>query len=189
MERITRDMCVRFIKEHHSSNVWFVLALLVTATIFVWWTSENLIAVLIAVAILSVVLVLVILRARRKIQDIDLDKLYLVVDEVEAFKKQYVPSKTGGRHRYVYTLREHGDYIVSKGARRPIDLTFYRGHGVSWSEIEALTAQSCEEGSRFYLLILKDEGEERIVIGFPKRYFVLAEEEFVLTDGKYYCKK
>lgn len=188
MNKITKEMFVSCIKSHQklkATRPVFLVYIIVILVIFLRTPKEPIIWGIFAVLSILLTLVVLIMGRKIKVEEVDLDNFYLVEDEVENFKKRISLGKNRSGHNYIYTFRDHGEYTIYKSRYSTIELSFRKEKDIS---AEELSTESCNEGDLFYLLICKGEKKDTIVKAFYRYHFEIEKEDFVLIDGKYYCK-
>ena len=190
MKKITKEICVAFIKNFYKSKMIYLFALSIFVVLASWAFTKNAIVVVCAAALLLTYSIISTVKVNQKIKNIPLDDFYLVEDEVVDFKKRFRSSKASiSGYYYTYMFRTHGKYVISKSIYPTIEIPLKKGKVISHLEVEKLSMQCHEKGDVFYLLVGKEKEQIKILKGFPKHYFDVTREDFDLIDGKYYCKE
>ena len=190
MKRITKEMCMVYIKDYYKSNLIFLSILSVFAVIAVGFFTKNVIVAAI-VAALAVLAILFIINAKtKKIQNLNWEDFYLVEDVVVDCQKKISTKASGGSgHNYIYTFRDNGKYTIHKSAHPTVEIPLHKEKDIDHLSVKKLCLESCEKGDMYYLLIAKKTKLPGIIKCFPKYNFEISQEDFDYIDGKYYCKK
>ena len=188
MNKITKEIFVSSTQNYYKKKatrpvflVYIIAILLISFRI----PKEPIIWGVFAVLSLLFTLAVSIIVRKIKVKEVDSDDFYLIEDEVVNFKKRISLGKNRSGYNYIYTFRDHGEYTIYKSRYSTIELSFRKEKDIS---AEELSTESCNEGDLFYLLICKGEKKDVIVKAFYRYHFELEKEDFVLIDGKYYCK-
>ena len=190
MKKITKEMCISFIKDYYKSNPIALVIFSIFALVALWFFTEN-IAIVSILALAAVALAAILIyRTNKKVNNINSEDFYLTEDVVVDFKKRHTHSKASGSgHDYIYTFRDHGEYTIHKSAHPTIEIPLHKEKNISHLSVEKLCIESGEKGAIYYLLIAKKNEGDKIIKCFPKFNFDIAQEDFDCIAGKYYCKK
>ncbi|MBQ8868929.1 MAG: hypothetical protein IJ027_04330 [Oscillospiraceae bacterium] len=189
MNKITKEMCVDFLKNYYKSKIIFYL-LLVFVAVALWFINQNNLIVGVAAVLLIALMIFLVFKTKHKIDNINLLEFYIVEDVVVGFKKRF----RVGKHRdagydYIYRFKKHGKYVITKSIYPTIEIPSRKQKHVSSWSADKMSLQSCEEGDVFYLLISKEGNRENIIQSFCKHHFDIAKEDFDYVDEKYYIKE
>ena len=188
MKKITKEMCISFIKDHYKSSPIAAFIFSIFALVALWFFTKNIVivSILAAVALAAIL----IYRTNKKVNNINSEDFYLTEDVVVDFKKRHTYSKAGGSgHNYIYTFRDHGEYTIHKSDLPTTEIPLHKEKNISHLSVETLCIESGEKDAIYYLLIAKKKKGGKIIKCFPKYNFDIAQEDFDCIDGKYYCKK
>lgn len=190
MKKITKEMCISFIKDYYKSNPIALIIFSIFALVALWFFTKNIVIVSILAAVALAAIFFTIYRSNQKVNNVNSEDFYLTEDVVVDFKKRHTHSKAGGSGcDYVYTFRDYGKYTIHKSAHSTIEIPLHKEKNISHLSVEALCIESGEKGAIYYLLIAKKEEGTQIIKCFPKFNFDIAQEDFDCIAGKYYCKK
>lgn len=188
MKRITREMCLVFLKDYYYSILVFHSILSVFFLAALWIFTKRPIAVLIAGILLVTLCVLHGIHINSKIRHLQLTGLYLVEDVVIDFDKRVKLRRSGADKCYTFSFKNHGKHSFSISITPAFEIHFHKDTSITASAIHRLAIQSCNIGDRFYLLICEDGRKKRIIQIFDKQHFNIQRREFQLLDEKYYVK-
>ena len=189
MNKITKEICVDFLKNHYKAKMLFYFFLVIVALGVLAVNPSNVIGKIVAVVLIFVAIFL-IFKSKHKIDNLSPLEFYLVEDVVVDFKKRFGTGKY--RHAgydYIYKFKKYGKFVITKSINPTIEIPMRKQKHVSELSVEGMSIQSCNEGDMFYLLISKEGRCERIINCFCKYRFDIAKEEFDCVDGKYYIKE
>ena len=190
MNKITKEMCIVFIKDYYKSSpiVLFLTSIFAIAVVLVFTKSVIVAVILAALSLVAIFLISNI--STKKIQNVNLEDFYLIEDVIVDFKKRLSSDKGGGSgHDYIYTFRDCGEYTIHKSAHPTIEIPLHKEKNIDHLSVEKLCLESCEKGDMYYLLIAKKKERTHIIKCFPKYNFDISQDDFNCIDGKYYCKK
>ena len=185
MKKITKEMCMVYVKDYYKSNeiVLFILSIFVAAA--VGFFTKNVIIATVAV-ILGFFTMFFITKATTK----NLENFYLVEDVIIDCQKKISTKASGGSgHNYIYTFRDNGKYTIHKSTHPTVEILLHKEKNIDHLSVESLCIESREKGDMHYLLIAKKKEQAQIIKCFPKYNFDILQEDFDYIDGKYYCKK
>jgi hypothetical protein len=186
MKRITKEMCMVYIKDHYKSNSIVLFILSIFAVAAVGFFTKN----LIIAAIVSALAFVAIFFKIKRIEKIKTEDFYLVEDIVVDCQRRISAKASGGSgHNYIFTFRDSGEYTIHKSAHPTTEILLHREKDIDHLSVEKLCLESCEKGDIYYLLIAKEKKHPWIIKCFPKYNFDILQEDFDCIDGKYYCKK
>ena len=156
MKKITKEMCISFIKDYYKSNPIALVIFSIFALVALWFFTEN-IAIVSILALAAVALAAILIyRTNKKVNNINSEDFYLTEDVVVDFKKRHTHSKAcGSGHDYIYTFRDHGEYTIHKSAHPTIEIPLHKEKNISHLSVETLCIESGEKGAIYYLLIAK----------------------------------
>ena len=190
MKRITKEMCIVYIKDHYGSNLVVLSMLSVFVVIAVGFFTKNVIVAATVVALAFVTIFFIIKMTTKKIINVNLNDFYLVEDVLVDCQKRISTKASGGSgHNYIYTFRDNGKHTIHKSAHPIVEIPLHKEKDIDHLSVEKLCLESCEKGDMYYLLIAKKKKLLRIIKCFPKYNFEISQEDFDYIDGKYYCKK
>lgn len=190
MKKITKEMCIIFIKDHYKSSSIFLVIASIFALVALWFFTQNIVIVSILAVVALAAILFMIYKTNKKINNLNLKDFYLVEDVVVGFKKRRTHNKAAGSgHNYIYIFRDYGEYTIHKSAHPTTEIPLHEEKTIDHLSIEKLCTESCEKGDIYYLLIEKKKECAKIIKCFPKYNFDIAQEDFDYIDGKYYCKQ
>ena len=189
MKRITKEMCMIYIKDHYKSNLIGSI-LSVFAVVTVGFFTKNVMVAAIVAALAFVIIFFIIKTTTKRIENVNLNDFYLVEDVLVDCQKRISTKASGGSgHNYIYTFRDNGKYTIHKSVHPTVEIPLHKEKDIDHLSVEKLCLESCENGDMYYLLIEKKNERTKIVKCFPKYNFDILQEDFDYIDGKYYCKK
>ena len=190
MKRITKEMCMIYIKDHYKSNLIVLSILSVFSVVAVGFFTKNVIVAAIVAALAFVTIFFIIKTTTKKIENVNLNDFYLAEDVLVDCQKRISTKASGGSgHNYIYIFRENGKHTIHKSAHLIVEIPLHKEKDIDHLSVEKLCLTSCETGDQYYLLIAKEKERTKIIKCFPKYHFDIAPEDFNCIDGKYYCKK
>ena len=190
MKRITKEICMIYIKDHYKSNLIVLSILSVFAVVAVGFFTKNVMVAAIVAALAFVIIFFIIKTTTKRIENVNLNDFYLAEDVLVDCQKRISTKASGGSgHNYIYTFRENGKYTIHKSAHPTVEILLHKEKHVDHLSVENLCIESREQGDMYYLLILKEQDHTKIIKCFPKYNFDILQEDFDYIDGKYYCKK
>ena len=190
MKRITKEMCMVYIKDHYRSNLIVLSIPSVFAVIAVGFFTKNVIVAAIVAALALLEILFIIKVKTKKIENLSWEDFYLVEDVIIGCQKKISARASGGSgHNYIYTFRDNGKYTIHKSAHPTVEIPLHKEKNIDHLSIESLCIESREKGDMYYLLIAKEKEQAQIIKCFPKYNFDILQEDFDYIDGKYYCKK
>ncbi len=185
MKRITKEMCMIYIKDIYKSNLIVLSILSVFAVVAVGFFTKNVIIAAVVV-ILGFFTIFFITKATTK----NSEDFYLVEDVIVDCQKKISTKASGGSgHNYIYTFRDNGKHTIHKSAPPAVEIPLHKEKDIDHLSVNKLCLESCEKGDMYYLLIAKKKELPVIIKCFPKYNFEISQEDFDYIDGKYYCKK
>ena len=137
MKKITKEMCISFIKDYYKSIPIALVIFSIFALVALWFLTENIaiVSILAAVALAAIL----IYRTNKKVNNINSEDFYLTEDVVVDFKKRHTHSKASGSgHDYIYTFRDHGEYTIHKSAHPTIEIPLHKEKNISHLSVEKL---------------------------------------------------
>lgn len=196
MYRITKEMCLTFLKHYYKSRIIFLLLasviLLVLLCSFLCGSDYSYISVFVCIILLCAyvaTLFVYVLKAKRNLNSINTVKLYLVEDTVVKFKKRFrFGNPNGASYSYSYEFSEYGKHRITKSIYPTFEISSKKEKHISHSTVDNLSIESNEKGDLFYLLICDEAKKKTIIKCFYKYYFDVKEDDFEYLDGKYYCR-
>ena len=177
MKTITLDLCINGLKREGKAKMLLAVILAVwSSTMFTLCYDNSLLCVLAMMVIFLLVLILG-LSQNKKYKKISPKNIYLVDDVFLRVSITPTWGKFVGRQECcVVDFAHHGTYEVMMHE----ETTEPENPSCDYSAVHF-----SKPGDEFYLLMLRDGEEERILKCFHKRFYVLSEEDFILTDGEY----
>ena len=189
MKKITREVCLHFIKNFYKAKLLYLALVSVFAVLALWSLTKNTVIVICGAVFALLYLFWRIRELIPKMKNIPTDKCYLVEDEVVHVRKRLRLNRNSmSSHHYIYTFGTYGKYTFSKNIYPTIEIQSKKEEGFRDLQIEELSLQCREKGDIFYLLVCEENGKIQIAQCFPKHYFDVVQEDFNLIGGKYYCK-
>ncbi len=188
MYKITKEMCLAFLKEYYISKILIRCSVVLIAWIALLFRIENLITRLVITAILLGLTVVVIIGISKKIKRIQFGDMYLTEDVVVHYKKRLGNTGFHLKRRYVYTFKEYGKFSLSKSVAPTVEIPLHKENSIRRSAIEDLSTQYCCSGDVFYLLITEVNNRQKIIMAFPQNHFDVLKNDFECVEGKYYPK-
>ena len=190
MKKITKEMCMVYVKDYYKSNAIVLFILSIFAVVGVGFFTKNVIIAAIAAA-LALLAILFIMNAKtKKIQNLNWEDFYLVEDIVVDCQKKISTKASGGSgHNYIYTFRDNGKYTIHKSNHPTTEISLHKEKDIDHLSVEKLCIESGECGELFYLLIAKKKDITKIIKCFPQQHFGILEDDFDYIAGKYCCKK
>ncbi len=190
MKKITKEMCMVFIKDYYKSPPIFLIIVSVLVLVALLFFTENIVIVAILAVVAFATIIFVFCRTNKQIKNVNPEDFYLIEDVIVGFKKRRTYGKAGGSgHDYIYTFRDYGEYTIHKSAHPTKEIPLHKEKNISHLSVKKLCFESCEKGDIYYLLIEKKNERTKIIICFPKYNFDIAQEDFDCIEGKYYCQK
>ena len=190
MKKITKEMCMVYVKDYYKSNAIFLFILSIFAVVAVGFFTKNVIVAAIVAALAFVIIFFIIKTTAKKIKNVNLNDFHLVEDVVVDCQKRISTNASGGSgHNYIYTFRDNGKYTIHKSAHPTVEILLHKEKQIDHLSVEKFCIESREKGDMYYLLILKEKDHTKIIECFPKYNFDILQEDFDYIDGKYYCKK
>ena len=190
MKRITKEMCLVYIKDYYKSNPIALFLLSIFAVVAVGFFTKNVIIAASVAALAFVTELFVIKTTTIKIENVNFEDFYLVEDVIVDCQKKISTDANGGSGRtYIYTFRDNGKYTIHKSAYPTTEILLHKEKHIDHLSVEKLCIEACEKGDMYYLLISKAKERTQIIKCFPKYNFDILQEDFDYIDGKYYCKK
>ena len=184
MKKITKEMCMVYIKDYYKSSTIALFILSIFAAAALGFFTKNVIIAAVVV-MLGFFTIFFITKATTK----NLEDFYVVEDVIVDCRKKISTEANGGSgHNYIYTFRDNGKYTIHKSAHPTVEILHKEKH-IDHLSVENLCIESREKGDMYYLLILKEKNHTRIIKCFPKYNFDITREDFDFIDCKYYCKK
>ena len=109
MKRITKEMCMIYIKDHYKSNLIVLSILSVFAVVAVGFFTKNVMVAAIVAALAFVIIFFIIKTTTKRIENVNLNDFYLAEDVLVDCQKRIGTKASGGSgHNYIYTFRENG---------------------------------------------------------------------------------
>ena len=190
MKKITKEMCMVYVKDYYKSNAIVLFILSIFAVVGVSFFTKNVIIAAIVAALAFLAIFFIIKAKTKKIENLNWKDFYLVEDVIIGCQKKISTKASGGSgHNYIYKFRDNGKYTIHKNAHPTVEIWLHKEKHIDHLSVEKLCLESCEKGDMCYLLILKEKDHTKIIKCFPKYNFDILQEDFVYIDGKYYCKK
>ena len=176
MKTITLQSCLKGLTDVGWSKIASAIVLLIVVSGRILIRYELDIVPIIGLLALLVFVVVMCLRQRKKDRKIKAENIYLVEDVFLRVDVKSVWSRYGGREEWCTVhFAHHGTFeVVIPKMKEPENPT-----------CDYSAVHFSKPGDGFYLLMLRDGEEERILKCFHKRFYVLSEEDFILTDGEY----
>ena len=190
MKKITKEMCMVYVKDYYKSNAIVLFILSIFAVVGVGFFTKNVIIAAIVAALALLAILFIINAKTKKIQNLNWEDFYLVEDVVVDCQKKISTKASGGSgHNYIYTFRDNGKYTIHKSTHPTVEIPLHKEKNIDHLSVERLCIESREKGDMYYLLIAKEKEQAQIIKCFPKYNFDILQEDFDYIDGKYYCKK
>lgn len=190
MEKITKEMCVVFLKDYYKSKIVSQTFISIFVVIAFCFFTKNIFAVVITALSLGTLCIIQGIKTKNKINSINPKDFYLEEDVVIDFKKRFKMRRNGAADKnYIYTFKKHGKHTLSMSIYPTIEITLHKEKNISSLAVDRLSTQSCNVGDIFYLLICEVDGKSKIVQSFYQYHFDILKEDFDYIDGKYYCKE
>lgn len=189
MKKITKQMCLVFIKDYYKSKIVSQSIVFVFVVIALWSFTKNIFAVVVAALSLVTLCIIQGIKTKNKINNIDLKEFYLEEDVVIDFKKRLKMRRGATDKNYIYTFKKYGRHTISMSILPTIDIPLHKEKNISSLSVDRLSAESYNKGDVFYLLICEENEKKKIIQSFYKYHFDVQKEDFDYIDGKYYCKK
>ena len=190
MKKITKEMCMVYVKDYYKSNAIVLFILSIFAVVGVGFFTKNVIIAAIVAALALLAILFIIKVKTKKIENLNWEDFYLVEDVIIGCQKKISTKASGGSgHNYIYTFRNNGKYTIHKSAHPTVEIPLHKEKNIDHLSVESLCIESREKGDMYYLLIAKEKEQAQIIKCFPKYNFDILQEDFDYIDGKYYCKK
>ena len=189
MDKITKEMCVVFLKDYYKSKIVSQFIISIFVVIALWLFTKNFFVITIAVLSLATLCVMQGIKIRNKIRNVNVKDFYLEEDVVMDFKKRFRIRRNGADKEYIHIFKKYGKHTISLSITPTIEIPLHKERNISSLSVDRLSTESYNKGDIFYLLICEEDGKKKIVQGFYKYYFDVKKEDFDYIDGKYYCKK
>ncbi|MBQ8350543.1 MAG: hypothetical protein IJY20_00665 [Clostridia bacterium] len=184
MNRITKEMCISFVKDHFKAKVMMLTCCLVFLLIMLWFSTRHLMALLVSAAFAVLILSVFAFLMRKKVKDLCTGRFYVAEDVVADFKRRRSFSKNRNGYNHIYTFKEYGKYVIYKSIYPSITVGRKERYLPDETAIE-----SNEIGDLFYLLIVEERNRKQIIKCFYRFYYDIEKADFDCIDGKYYCKR
>ena len=189
MEKITKEMCIVFLKDYYKSKIISQSIISIFVTIALWLLTKNILAIVIAALSLATLCIIQGIKIKNKIDNVNTKDFYLEEDVVVDFKKRFKLRRNGADNEYIYIFKKYGKHIISLSITPTIEIPLHKERNISQLSIDKLSTKSYNKGDIFYLLICEEDGKKKIVQCFYKCCFDVQKEDFDYIDGKYYCKE
>lgn len=189
MDKITKEMCVVFLKDYYKSKIVSQSIISIFIVIALWLFTKNLFVIIIAILSLATLCVIQGIKIRNKIRNVRVKDFYLEEDIVIDFKKRFKTRRHGADKKYFYVFKKYGKHTISLSIAPTIEIPLHKDRSISSLSVDRLSTESHNKGDIFYLLICDEDGKKKIVQSFYKYHFGVKKEDFDYIDGKYYCKK
>lgn len=176
MKIITLQSCLNGLTREGWNKVVSAIVLVIVASgcILIRYGLDT--VSIIGLLALLVFVVVMCLWQRKKDRKIKAENIFLVEDVLFRVDVKRSWSRYSGRNEWcTIHFAHHGMFeIVIPKMKEPENPT-----------CDYSAVHFSNPGDEFYLLMLRDGEEDRILKCFHKRYYVLSEDDFVLTDGEY----
>lgn len=114
MKKITKEMCIVFIKDYYKSNPIALVIFSIFALVALWFFTENIAIVSILAAVALAAIFFIIYRTNKKVNDINSEDFYLAEDVVVDLKKDILTAKPVDQGTIIFThfvITENIPYI------------------------------------------------------------------------------
>lgn len=189
MTKITKETCVVLLKDYYKSKIVLYIFISAFVVLALWSYTKNIYVVIVAALLLVMLCIYLGIRIKNKIHNINSKDFYIEEDVVVGLKKRFRLRRHGAENRYIYTFKKYGKHAISLSVYPTIEIPLHKKRNISSLSIDRLSAESCNEGDTFYLLICDEGQKKKILKSFYRHHFDVQKEDFVCCDGKYYCKE
>lgn len=180
MEKITLQSCIKDLTYEGWDKIVSAIVLTIVVSGYILVRYEVDAVTVIGLLALYVFVVVMCLWQRRKDRKIKVENIYLVEDVFLRVDVKRSWSRYNGREEWcTIHFAHHGTFeIVMPKMKEP------ENPSCDYSAVHF-----SKPGDVFYLLILRDGEEERILKCFHKRYYELSTDDFTLADDEYRPKQ
>lgn len=187
MMKITKEMCVVFLKDYYESKIASQAIISIFVVIALWVFSENIFVIITAALTLVTLCIMQGIKIKDKIRNVCPEDFYLEEDVVVDFKKRLRLGRNTVGRDYIYTFNKYGKHTISLRNSLSIEIPLDKERNNRWLAVDRLSSESGNKGDLFYLLICEDDGKKKIVQCFYQHYYDVEKVDFDYIDGKYYC--